>query len=407
MAGRIFRALGDNGINVAAIAQGSSERSISAVVATHDESKALNAIHDEFFLSKTKSVHLWLAGTGLIGKTLLKQLKRQHPILLRDYGIDVKLLGVANSRKMCHEPHEADTLPMDDPLAVDGIPSDLDSFVSACIASNLPNSIFVDCSAHDAPTEHYRELLSNSVAVVTPNKRAFSREYSFYELLNQLGTTRRTPLLYETCVGAALPVLSTLQDLIKSGDTILRIEAILSGSLSFIFNTMRQNGILFSEAVMEAKKRGFTEPDPRDDLSGMDVARKVLILARNAGIPMEQSDIRLESLLPQSAQECSVETFINQLPSADESFRARIADASANDQALFFSATIDCTSRAASIGLESFAKNHPFCALSGADNMIAFTTARYREQPLVVQGPGAGAEVTAAGVFADIMRAIR
>jgi aspartokinase/homoserine dehydrogenase 1 len=407
MAGRIFRALGDNGINVAAIAQGSSERSISAVVATHDESKALNAIHDEFFLSKTKSVHLWLAGTGLIGKTLLSQLKRQHPILLRDYGIDVKLLGVANSRKMRHGHTEADTLSMDDPLAVDGTPSNLHSFVSACIASNLPNSIFVDCSAHDAPTEHYTELLSNSVAIVTPNKRAFSREHSFYELLNHLGTTRRTPLLYETCVGAALPILSTLQDLIKSGDTILRIEAILSGSLSFICNTMRQNGTPFSEAVMEAKNRGFTEPDPRDDLSGMDVARKVLILARNAGIPLELPDIHLESLLPQSTQECSLETFINELPSFDKTFSARVADASANDQGLFFSATIDCTSCAASIGLESFPKDHPFCALSGADNMIAFTTARYREQPLVVQGPGAGAEVTAAGVFADIMRAIR
>jgi aspartokinase/homoserine dehydrogenase 1 len=245
------------------------------------------------------------------------------------------------------------------------------------------------------------------VAIVTPNKRAFSREHSFYELLNHLGTTRRTPLLYETCVGAALPILSTLQDLIKSGDTILRIEAILSGSLSFICNTMRQNGTPFSEAVMEAKNRGFTEPDPRDDLSGMDVARKVLILARNAGIPLELPDIHLESLLPQSTQECSLETFINELPSFDKTFSARVADASANDQGLFFSATIDCTSCAASIGLESFPKDHPFCALSGADNMIAFTTARYREQPLVVQGPGAGAEVTAAGVFADIMRAIR
>lgn len=404
---QIFQALGNHGINIVAIAQGSSERSISAVVSTRDESKALNAIHDEFFLSKTKSVHLWLAGTGLIGKTLLQQIDQQNDTLVHQYGIDIKLHGLLNSRTMRCTTDLSRPLSLTSPLSDNDAPADLAAFVTDCIEKNLPHSIFVDCSAHDAPTFHYQTLLNHSIAVVTPNKRAFSSTYEFYKDIIKTSSTRRTPLLYETSVGAALPVLSTLRDLIQSGDKIERIEAILSGTLSFIFNSMRINHLSFSEAVLEAKRLGFTEPDPRDDLSGLDVARKVLILARGVGIDLELQDVSLEPLIPSEATEGTADAFLKNLADLDSDFQRRLEVANENGESLFFSATVDCLTGKASIGLQSVQKNHPFCGLSGADNMIAFTTARYKERPLVVQGPGAGAEVTAAGVFADIIRAIR
>ncbi|MFN4895857.1 MAG: bifunctional aspartate kinase/homoserine dehydrogenase I [Pseudomonadota bacterium] len=410
VSGRVFSALGSNGVNVVAIAQGSSERNISAIINATDESKALNSIHDEFFTSRTKTINLWVVGTGLIGSTLLKQLSDQAHTLKETCGLELRLRAVSNSRRMktyCNSSGRSEqSLPFDEPLAAESASASAAEFVSDCIKANLPNTIFVDCTASDELPSFYPRLLESSIAVVTPNKRGFSGSLEFYSMLRASAGSRRSPLLHETCVGAALPILGTLSDLVRSGDSVQSIEAVLSGTLSFIFNSMR-DGVSFSQAVLDAKSRGYTEPDPRDDLSGMDVARKVLILARDAGVPLELEQIEITPILPAEAASWSVDEFMERLPSLDQHFATMIAKANSNDTRLFFGAQIDCDKLTARIGIQPVALNHPFCSLTGADNIVAFTTARYHSNPLVVKGPGAGAEVTAAGVFADIIRAAR
>lgn len=406
MSGRIFTALGSNGVNVVAVAQGSSELNISAVVPRCDEAKALNAIHDEFFVSRTKTVNLWVIGTGLIGSTLLKQLSDQHDSLRENLGIDLQLRGIANSRQMRLFATDELVDGMNSSIPSDAPSFDLSAFIAHIKSANLPHSIFVDCTASDSIPTHYPELLRSSVPVVTPNKRGFSGSLELYRRLQSAASFRRVPLLHETCVGAALPILGTLSDLVRSGDRIISIEAVLSGTLSFIWNAMA-SGVPFSEAVLEAKRRGYTEPDPRDDLSGMDVARKVLILARDAGLSLELKDITITPMLPAETQDWSLDEFMSKLPTLDPYFDAKLEEATNQSQRLFFAAHIDCENREASIGVRAVASDHPFCALKGADNIVAFRTVRYAEQPLVIKGPGAGAEVTAAGVFADIIRIAR
>jgi aspartokinase/homoserine dehydrogenase 1 len=406
ISGRIFSALGTNGVNVIAIAQGSSERSISAVISAADELKALNAIHDEFFTSRTKTINIWVVGTGLIGSTLLQQLADQSAQLRETCGLDLQLRGVSNSRVMRLHSAGQGSLNLHDPFHGETTAASISEFVSDCIGANLPNTIFVDCTASNDIPSFYPRLLESSIAVVTPNKRGFSGSMEFYSMLRSSANSRRSPLLHETCVGAALPILGTLSDLVRSGDSVLSIEAVLSGTLSFIFNSMSA-GLPFSQAVRDAKELGYTEPDPRDDLSGMDVARKVLILARDAGIPLEFDDIEILPLLPTEALDWSVEEFMQRLPSLDAHFRALLEAAQANNQRLFFGASINCEVNTAQIGLQPVPLTHPFCSLSGAENIVAFTTTRYKTNPLVVKGPGAGAAVTAAGVFADIIRAAR
>jgi aspartokinase/homoserine dehydrogenase 1 len=406
VSGRVFSALGANGINVVAIAQGSSERSISAVVSGADELKALNAIHDEFFTSRTKTINLWVVGTGLIGSTLLKQLADQSAELRETCGLDLQLRGVSNSRVMRLLALGQGPLDLQDPFQGETTAASIAEFVSDCIGANLPNTIFVDCTASNDIPPFYPRLLESSIAVVTPNKRGFSGSMEFYSMLRSSANARRSPLLHETCVGAALPILGTLSDLVRSGDSVLSIEAVLSGTLSFIFNSM-SSGLPFSQAVRDAKDRGYTEPDPRDDLSGMDVARKVLILARDAGVHLELEDIEISPILPPETLDWSVEQFMERLPSLDPHFQGLLQAAQANQKRPFFGATINCEESTAQIGLQPVPLDHPFCSLSGADNIVAFTTTRYKTNPLVVKGPGAGAEVTAAGVFADIIRAAR
>lgn len=406
ISGRIFSALGSNGINIVAIAQGSSERNISVVTSNTDEVKALNAIHDEFFIGSTKTINLWIVGTGLIGSTLLSQLDQQRTRLKETTGLELCVRGIANSRKMKLNSRSRQALDFNAPNDSDAVDYSASDFISDCMGSNAPNSIFVDCTASDDLPLYYSRLLGLSIAVVTPNKRGFSSSMEFYEMLRASADSRRTPLLHETCVGAALPILGTLKDLVRSGDTVLSIEAVLSGTLSFIFNSMSA-GAWFSTAVRDAKTRGYTEPDPRDDLSGMDVARKVLILARDAGLSIEFSDIEISPLLPEEALSWSVEEFLEKLPSLDQGFNEMLQKAALESKRLFFGATIDCANKKARIGLQAVSLDHPYCSLSGADNIVAFTTTRYLTNPLVVKGPGAGAEVTAAGVFADIIRAAR
>jgi aspartokinase/homoserine dehydrogenase 1 len=403
MSGRVFTALGSNAINVVAVAQGSSELNISAVISHEDETKALNALHDEFFSNRAKTVNLWITGTGLIGSTLLKQLDAQRDTLRETLAIDLQLRGIANSRKMILAKESDDALEFSVALS-DSSPAYIpEDFVSHVLSANLSNCVFVDCTASEDLPSRYSQLLKKSIAVVTPNKRGVSGSMDLYEEITSAAQERRTPFLHETCVGAALPVVSTLRDLVRSGDKVHRIEAVLSGTLSFIFNSMAE-GRSFSDSVLEAKRLGYTEPDPRDDLSGADVARKVLILARNAGLSFEVSNIAISPMLPPEANSWSVDEFLERLPTLNPHFEAQVNQAREHGKRLFFGALIDCTERRAEIGLRAVSLNHPFCALSGSDNIVAFSTRRYSPNPLVVKGPGAGAEVTAAGVFADIIR---
>lgn len=399
--GSMFQALAKNGINIRAIAQGSSELNISTVINKADESKALNAIHDGFFLSDTKAIHLYLVGTGLIGSTLLEQIKRQYEPLIKQHALRLKVAGVTNSRQMLFNDRGIDLDTWSDQLAEHGEQADMATFVERMQRLNLRNSIFVDCTASEVPIPFYPNILQSSISIVTPNKIANSSHFSDYQQNQHLAQKYRVKFLYETNVGAGLPVISTLQDLLQSGDKVAKIEAVLSGSLSFIFNTFA-NGGQFSEIVQQAKEKGYTEPDPRDDLSGKDVARKVLILAREIGLPIELEDIEVENILPQACNEApTVPEFFDALQANDDYFTKLRDQAAAENKVLRFLATIE--NDQCSVALKSVDAQNPFYSLSGSDNMIVFTTARYNERPLVVKGPGAGAEVTAAGVFAEII----
>jgi aspartokinase/homoserine dehydrogenase 1 len=400
---RMFTALGSNAINVVAVAQGSSELNVSIVISNEDETKALNALHDEFFSNRAKTINLWIIGTGLIGGTLLTQLESQREVLRDSLAIDLQLRGLANSRKMILAKESDDALDFTIELSDSSPALILADFIDHMQAANLPNCVFVDCTASEEVPRHYAKLLQKNIAVVTPNKRGISSGIDLYHQIISTSQERRTPFLHETCVGAALPVLSTLRDLVRSGDQVYRIEAVLSGTLSFIFNSLDE-GRSFSDAVREAKQLGYTEPDPRDDLSGADVARKVLILARNAGLPFEESQVTIHPILPPEAATWSVDEFMERLPTLNAHFEAQVHQAREHGKRLFFGALIDCIERRAEIGLRAVPLNHPFCALSGSDNIVAFSTRRYTPNALVVKGPGAGAEVTAAGVFADIIR---
>ncbi len=403
ISGRLFQALGKNGVNIVAIAQGSSELNISVVVNAMYETKALNAIHEAFFLSDTKTLHLYMVGVGLIGGTLLRQIQSQADFLRKKRNLEIKVMGLANSRRMVLTENG---VPLEDwKNALDGgEPFSMLRFTEQMKAFNLPNAIFVDNTASGDVAGFYEQILDASISISTPNKVAASSPYAHYLRLKQLANQRGVQWRYETNVGAGLPIITTLNDLIHSGDRIVKIEGILSGTLSFIFNTFcdpAQQGS-FSAIVREAKKRGLTEPDPRDDLSGADVRRKLLILSRESGLPLEYNDIELEQILPDAClQADSVDLFFEALEQSDGHFEAMRQAAAAEGRVLRFVAKLE--EGKAAIVLQQFDQNHPFYFLSGSDNMVVFTTERYRERPLVVRGPGAGAEVTAAGVFAEVI----
>ena len=401
LSGMLFQALGKNGVNVRAIAQGSSELNISVVVGKADESKSLNALHEAFFLSDTKTIHLFLVGTGLIGATLLEQIQRQQAYLLDNHSMQLKLVAASNTRQMLFDEDGIEITNWKSELAEKGSKADLGKFVDHMVSLNLSNSIFVDCTASEYPVHFYENVLQNSISVVTPNKIANSGTLDNYLKLKHLANRYRVQFLYETNVGAGLPVITTLNDLTKSGDEINKIEAVLSGSLSFIFNNFGGEKT-FSSIVKEAKERGYTEPDPREDLSGMDVARKVLILARETGQHIEMGDIDVQNILPEACRKApTVDAFMEALKQNDFHFSRLRDEAESRGKELRFLATIE--KGTAKVSLEEVDSSSPFSSLSGSDNMIVFTTARYNERPLVVKGPGAGAAVTAAGVFAEII----
>lgn len=401
ISGRLFQSLGKNGININAIAQGSSELNISTVVDANDEIKAINVLHDALFLSENKTLHLFIVGTGLIGGTLIKQINEQYETLIQDLKLELKVIGVTNTRKMMINEAGIDLTNVEEMLNAKGSSADFNTFVQEMRALNLPNSIFVDNTASELPIDAYLEIIKDSISIVTPNKIAKTQNMKSHQTLLEAAQKSGALFMYETNVGAGLPIISTLRDLIQSGDKILKIEAVLSGSLSFIFNSFSKEN-QFNEVVNLAKEKGFTEPDPRIDLSGKDVARKVLILARETGQSIELSDIRIVNILPDEClQAKTVEDFFKALKEHNNHFDVMLENAESEQKKLRFIATI--TEEDAFVELQAVDMENPFYHLSGSDNMVVYTTKRYNERPLVVKGPGAGAEVTAGGVFAEII----
>lgn len=402
IAGKMFGILGRNGVNIRAIAQGSSERNISAVISTKDVRKAVNVLHEEFFESTDKVIHLFVAGTGNVGKRLLKQLDQQSSFLKQHLRLQIKVTGICNSRRMAFNESGIGLDSWEEALAK-GENAGIQDFVSNIIERNLRNSVFTDVTASDSVASVYDQLLRKSVGVVACNKVAASSLYSNYKALKDLSREFNAPFLFETNVGAGLPVIGTLNDLVRSGDQVNRIEAVLSGTLNFVFN--HYDGTeSFSSVVRRAQDEGYTEPDPRLDLSGTDVMRKILILAREAGVRMEMSEIVCNAFLPASCMEGSVEEFYKEMEVQEPHFKAVYDKAAAENCKLKFVASYE--NGHASVGLKHIPAESDFYHLYGKDNIVLFYTERYPEQPLVVKGAGAGAEVTASGVFADILRAI-
>jgi aspartokinase/homoserine dehydrogenase 1 len=401
ISGKLFSALGRNGINVRAIAQGSSEVNLTVVISRRNLSKALNTVHEAFFLSETKTLNVFMAGIGLIGSTLLEQIAQQADNLFENRRLRIHFIGLINSRKMLIREEGISIERWQEIMEQEAEDCDMSLFVRRMKELNLPNSVFVDCTSSDSVIRYYQEILQSAISIVTPNKLANSGSYDNYLQLKQTALQAGVQFLYETNVGAGLPVIRVLQDLKDSGDKVNSVEGVLSGTLSFIFNSFSGDR-KFSEVVKEAQQKGFTEPDPRDDLNGKDVARKILILAREIGLPLEPEEVSVENILPESClQADSVEAFYRQLEEADAELEDRKRKAVSEGRRLRFIARL--SEGKASVNLQAVDDGHPFYALSGSDNVISFTTARYRERPLVVKGPGAGAEVTAAGVFADII----
>ncbi|MBD2756458.1 bifunctional aspartate kinase/homoserine dehydrogenase I [Spirosoma validum] len=401
IAGKLFSVLGKNGVNVVAVAQGSSEINISVVINKNNLSKALNSLHNIFFQSEARVLNLYLVGTGLIGRTLLKQIFDQSEFLRSEKLLKVCVVGMTNTKKMLLDPQGVSLDDWRERLLTEGVTTSLPAFVERIKDYNLPNSVFIDCTSDKDIVQFYDSLLDANISVVTPNKVANSGPYSEYRRLQRTALNRGVKFLYETNVGAGLPIINTVQGLMTSGDRFLKIEAILSGTLSFIFNTFRP-GTSFADVVREAKEKGYTEPDPRDDLSGQDVARKILILAREAGFPLEPEDVTITNLLPQSCLDApTIPAFFEELERNNEYFENLLRDAEIRGEKLRFVASFE--NNKATIGLRPVGLDHPFYQLTGADNIVSFTTERYKDRPLVIKGPGAGAEVTASGVFADVV----
>ena len=400
IAGRLFGTLGRNGINVVACAQGASETNISFVVKVESLRKTLNVIHDSFFLSEYKVLNLFLTGVGLVGGSLVEQIRSQQDELLRTNALKINVVGISNSRLSLFDPEGIDLSCYRERLDAEGIPSSPQIVRDRILEMNLFNSVFVDCTASPEVATIYGELLGHNVSVVTANKIAASSDYEHYAALKRTARERGVKFLFETNVGAGLPIINTINDLRHSGDTIVGLRAVLSGTLNYIFNVLSEE-VPFSRAVAMAKEAGYAEPDPRIDLSGTDVVRKLVILARESGYRVEQEDVVKNLFVPDYIFAGSTEDFWTKVPELDASFEAKRQVLAAEGKRWRFVASME-NGRCA-VGLETVEKGHPFYDLEGSNNIILITTTRYNEYPLQIKGYGAGASVTAAGVFADIM----
>ncbi len=403
ISGRMFSALGRNGINVRAIAQGSSEMNISAVINTHDIKKALTTLHEEFFENSLKLVNLFIVGKGNVGSKLLSQLQSQKQFLAQNAHIQIEVVGLADSKRFVLNEKGIDLNHWSEILETAPL-GNVTTFIQNAQNLNLRNAVFVDITAHKEVAELYPDLLKKSIGVVACNKIACSSSYSYYQELKKLAREFNTSFYFETNVGAGLPIINTLTDLIRSGDEIYSIKAVLSGTLNYVFNHY-DGKTLFADVVRKAQAEGFTEPDPRLDLAGTDVMRKILILARESGADMEMDDIKNTPFLPAPCMEGSVDDFYKQLELHEEHFRNLYQKAAANHSKLKFVATFD--KGKAWVQLEEIKDDSPFYHLYGKDNIVLFYTKRYSEFPLVVKGAGAGADVTASGIFGDIIKFAR
>ena len=403
MAGKFFSALGKAGVNVRAIAQGSSERNISAVIDQHEATKALRALHSAFYLS-SQTLSIGVIGTGLIGSTFLDQLTARIQELRTERGIDLRVRGIMNSRKMILHDRQ---LPLDrwrDELQASSLDADIDGFVNHIHAAHLPHTVIVDATASAELPRYYESWISRDIDVITPNKKSNAGPFHAWRSLREATRKYQRYFLYETNVGAGLPIIHTLRGLIETGDEIIKIEGVLSGTLSFIFNSL-DGARTFSDIVREAHSLGFTEPDPREDLSGVDVARKLIILAREMGLEVEMEAVQVESMVPEDLRSASVEEYLDKLSLHDPSIAQLLDAARTKGQVLRYVGTIESDGRM-SAGLGMYPLDHPFANLTGSDNIVSFQTTRYNAQPMIVRGPGAGPEVTAAGVFADLLRLV-
>jgi len=400
IAARFFTNLGRAGVNVRAIAQGSSERNISAVIDSQDVTRALRAVHSGFYLS-AKTISVGIIGAGVVGGTLLDQINQQASRLAKQFNLDIRVRAIARSSRMLLADRFIDLSDWRDNLAASDMPVDFEAFENHVQADHLPHAVIIDCTADDSIAARYAGWLERGIHVITPNKKAFSGDQAYYNSLHESASKGGSHYLYETTVGAALPIIKTIRDLVDTGDRIHSIKGILSGTLAYLFNVY-DGTKPFSEIVAEARASGFTEPDPRDDLSGMDVARKLTILAREMGLELEIGDFPVENLIPEDLRESSVEDFLRDLARYDADMQALYNEAKADGKSLRYIATLNDKGEA-SVALQKVAADDAFSNMQLTDNLVQFSSDRYSQNPLVIQGPGAGPEVTAGGVFGDLL----
>ncbi|MDD3320594.1 MAG: bifunctional aspartate kinase/homoserine dehydrogenase I [Paludibacter sp.] len=400
IAGKLFGTLGRNGINVVACAQGASETNISFVTDRKSLRKALNVIHDSFFLSEYQVLNIYIAGIGLVGGSLINQIKKQQQKLMALNGLKLNVVGIASSKKMLFNRDGINLDSYAEDIKNNGVDASPELIKNEIINLNIFNSVFVDCTANASISDLYQQLLENNISVVTANKLAASSAYENYSNLKETARRRGVKFLFETNVGAGLPIINTMNNLINSGDHIQKMEAVLSGTLNFIFNTISSETPL-SKAILLAKEAGFSEPDPRIDLSGKDVIRKLVILAREAGYKVEQADVVKNLFIPEKYFAGSLEDFWKTISELDAEFETKRQNLEAEGKRLKFVATMENGN--CNVGLQEVDSTHPFYELQGSNNIILITTERYNEYPMMIKGYGAGAGVTAAGVFSDIM----
>ena len=401
IAARFFGTLGRAGINIRAIAQGSSERNISAVVDSEDATKALRAAHSGFYLS-AKTLSIGLIGPGTVGTSLLRQIEKQAQRLHDEFNLDLRVRAIARSQTMLLGERSIDLSRWQEDLAENGVECDLDKLEAHINPDHLPHAVIIDCTASEHIAGKYAGWLERGIHVITPNKKAFSGPFENYIALRESAAHGNSHCFYETTVGAALPIITTLRDLIDTGDEVHLVQGILSGTLAYLFNVY-DGTTPFSEIVRTARESGYTEPDPRDDLSGMDVARKLTILARELGQTIEIGDFPVQNLVPTQLRDCSIDEFLHRLSEVDAQIEELYESARKEGEKLRYVARLDADGRA-TVGLAAVDANHAFSNINLTDNIVQFETDRYSANPLVVQGPGAGPEVTAGGVFGDLLR---